>query len=161
MNLFGMRSSNSPAGPGIDMPTKKAIKGFTEEERAAMRARARELRARPRANPADGETAVRAAIARMPEPYRTMGERLHALIRTNASSLVPRTWYGMPAYSQGGDVVCFFRGGEKFKERYMTLGFNDVAKLDDGQMWPVSFALTALAPTDEPRIAALVRKAVG
>ncbi|HOX34953.1 MAG TPA: DUF1801 domain-containing protein [Methanoregulaceae archaeon] len=109
----------------------------------------------------EGESAVLAAIAAMPEPYRTMGGRLHAIIRTSAPVLAPRTWYGMPAYAHNGKVICFFRGGDKFKERYMTLGFNEDANLDDGAMWPVAFALTDLAATEEARIAALVRKAVG
>lgn len=143
------------------MPAKKAAEGFTDGERAAMRERAKELRARARGSKVDGESAVLAAIAAMPDPYRTMGERLHAIIRTNAPALSPRTWYGMPAYAKEGDVVCFFRGGEKFKERYMTLGFNDVANLDEGHVWPIAFALTELSAADEARIAALVKKAVG
>ena len=102
-----------------------------------------------------------AAIAAMPEPYRTMGERLHTIITASAPVLTPRTWYGMPAYARNGRVICFFRGADKFKERYMTLGFNDAAHLDDGAMWPVAFALKDLTPAGEERIAALVRKAVG
>lgn len=109
----------------------------------------------------EGESAVLAAIAGMPEPDRTIGERLHAIITASAPSLVPRTWYGQPAYAKDGKVVCFFRSREKFKERYMTLGFNDVATLDDGHMWPVYFALTELTPAEEETIAALVKKAVG
>lgn len=117
--------------------------------------------ARPRPEKTEGEGAVLAAIAKMPEPYQSMGGRLHALIRANAPGLVPRTWYGMPAYAkEDGEVVCFFRGGEKFKERYMTLGFNDGANLDEGGFWPVYFALTALTTTEEQRIGALVKKAV-
>ena len=143
------------------MPAKKGAEGFTDEERAAMRERAKELKARSRGGKTDGESDVRAAIAKMPEPSRSMGERLHAIIRANAPALSPRTWYGMPAYSKEGEVVCFFRGGEKFKERYMTLGFNDAAKLDEGHLWAVAFALTELSPADEARIAALVKKAVG
>jgi len=108
----------------------------------------------------DGEGAVLAAIAAMPEPYRTMGGRLHTIIRASAPVLAPRTWYGMPAYAWDGRVICFFRGGDKFRERYMTLGFNEDAKLDDGAMWPVAFALADLTATEEARIAALVRKAV-
>ncbi len=114
-----------------------------------------------RANNTDGESAVLAAIAKMPAPYRSMGRRLHNIIISNAPSLTPRTWYGMPAYSKDGYVLCFFRGGDKFKERYMTLGFNDSAKLDEGHMWPVVFAITALTKDEEKRIAALVAKAVG
>ena len=108
----------------------------------------------------DGDTAVRAAIAAIPQPYRALGERLHVIVKANAPGLSPRTWYGMPAYANGGEVVCFFRGGDKFKERYMTLGFNDSAHLDEGHLWPVSFALTQLTPVEEARIAALVKKAV-
>ena len=138
----------------------KSIPGFTEEERAAMRERARELRAKQRPGGTDGDADVRAKIAAMPEPYRTMGERLHAIIRASAPTLSPRTWYGMPAYTKDGDVLVFFRGGEKFKERYMTLGFNDVANLDEGHLWPVAYALTGLTSAEEARIAALVKKAV-
>jgi len=115
----------------------------------------------PHAPGGEGESAALAAIAAMPEPYRTMGGRLHTIIRTSAPVLAPRTWYGMPAYARNGKVICFFRGGDKFRERYMTLGFNEDANLDDGAMWPVAFALTDLAATEEARIAALVRKAVG
>jgi hypothetical protein len=114
----------------------------------------------PRADKADGENAVLAAIAAMPEPYRAMGERLHAIIKTSAPALSPRVWYGMPAYAKDGKVVCFFRSPEKFKERYMTLGFNDVANLDEGHMWPVAFALKELTAPQEARIVALVKKAV-
>ena len=110
---------------------------------------------------AEGESAVLEAIAAMPEPYRTMGGRIHTIIKANAPALSPKLWYGMPGYAKEGKVVCFFRSGEKFKERYMTLGFNDVAKLDDGTMWPVAFALTELTAAEEERIAALVKKAVG
>ena len=109
---------------------------------------------------ADGESAVVAAIAAMPGPDRVMGERLHAIIKANAPVLSPKLWYGMPAYAKDDKVVCFFRGAEKFKERYMTLGFNADANLDEGTLWPVAFALTALTATDEARIAALVKKAV-
>jgi uncharacterized protein YdhG (YjbR/CyaY superfamily) len=114
----------------------------------------------PRADKADGESAVLAAIAAMPAPYRAMGERLHAIIKAGAPDLSPRLWYGMPAYAKDGKVVCFFRGADKFKERYMTLGFNDKANLDEGGMWPIAFALTELTADDEARIAALVKKAV-
>jgi uncharacterized protein YdhG (YjbR/CyaY superfamily) len=142
------------------MPAKKADRGFTDEERAAMRERAKELRERSRGGKTDGEGAVRAAIAKMPEPYRSMGQDLHEIIMASAPTLAPKTWYGMPAYAREGEVVCFFRGGDKFKERYMTLGFNDSAKLDDGRMWPVAFALTALAGPDKARISEIVKKAV-
>ena len=112
------------------------------------------------AGKADGESAVVAAIAAMPGPDRVIGERLLAIIKANAPTLSPKLWYGMPAYAKDGKVVCFFRSAEKFKERYMTLGFNADANLDDGTLWPVAFALTALTPTEEARIAALVKKAV-
>jgi hypothetical protein len=142
----------------------KTSKGFTEEERAAMKERAQELKAAarrgPRADKADGESDVLAAIAKMPEPDRTMGKRLHAVIKASAPDLAPKTWYGMPAYAKDGKVVCFFRGAHKFKERYAMFGFNDPANLDEGSMWPVAFALTKLTPADEARIGALVKKAV-
>jgi hypothetical protein len=114
----------------------------------------------PRKKKADGESAVLAAIAAMPGPDRAMGERLHAIIKASAPTLSPKTWYGMPAYAKDGKVVCFFRSGKKFKERYMTLGFNDVANLDEGHMWPISFALKELTAAEEARIGALVKKAV-
>jgi len=140
----------------------KMSKGFTDEERAARRARAQEQKAAARADKdkADGESAVLAAIAAMPEADRAMGERLHAIIKASAPALAPKTWYGMPAYAKDGKVVCFFRSGDKFKERYLTLGFNDVANLDEGALWPVAFALTQLTAADEARIGALVKKAV-
>ena len=130
--------------------------GFTAEEKAAMKARARELK-----NKEDGESAVRAAIAAMSPQDRAIAKRLHELIRTTAPDLSPKTWYGMPAYTKDGKVVCFFRNAGKFKERYAMLGFNDTAKLDEGSMWPVAFALTKLTAADETRIRALVKKAVG
>jgi hypothetical protein len=114
----------------------------------------------PQVDKADGESAVLASIAAMPEPYRAMGERLHAIIKASAPALSPKTWYGMPAYAKDGKVVCFFRGGDKFKERYMTFGFNDAANLDEGAMWPIAFALKELTASEEARIAALVKKAV-
>jgi uncharacterized protein YdhG (YjbR/CyaY superfamily) len=134
---------------------KAAQKGFTAEERAAMKARARELK-----DKTDGESAVRASIAAMAPEDRAMAERLHELIKTAAPDLSPKTWYGMPAYAKDGKVVCFFRNAGKFKERYAMFGFNDSAKLDDGAMWPVAFALTKLTAADEARIAELVKKAV-
>ena len=129
--------------------------GFTAEERAAMKARARELKSRE-----DGESAVRAAITAMSPQDRALAERLHELITTTAPDLSPKTWYGMPAYAKDGKVVCFFRDAGKFKERYAMLGFNDSAKLDQGAMWPVAFALTQLTAADERKIGALVKKAV-
>jgi uncharacterized protein YdhG (YjbR/CyaY superfamily) len=121
----------------------------------------REQKPGPRATKADVEGAVLAAIAAMPEPYRAIGERLHTIIRASAPALTPRLWYGMPAYARDGKVVCFFRGADKFKERYMTFGFDDTAKLDEGRMWPVAFALTELTAAEEVKIAALVKKAAG
>jgi uncharacterized protein YdhG (YjbR/CyaY superfamily) len=144
--------------------TGKASKGFTDEERAAMRERAQELKAAarrgPRAGKADGESDVLARIAEMPEPDRAMAERLHALIKASAPALSPRTWYGMPAYAKDGKVVCFFQSAQKFKSRYATLGFNDKANLDEGAMWPTAFALKELTAAEEARIGALVKKAV-
>ena len=143
---------------------KSAKSGFTDEERAAMKERARELKAAarrgPRADKADGERAVLAKIAEMPEPDRAMGERLHAVIKASAPALSPRLWYGMPAYAKDGKVVCFFQSAQKFKTRYATFGFSDEANLDEGAMWPSAFALTELTATDEARIGALVKKAV-
>ncbi len=114
----------------------------------------------PREDEADGESAVLAKIAAMPEPHRVMGQRLHAIIKASAPTLLPRVWYGMPGYAKDGTVICFFRGGDIFKERFMTLGFNSKANLDEGAMWPIAFALTELTAAEEARIAALVKKAV-
>jgi len=125
-----------------------------------MRARVKELRSRPRGSKPDGEAALQAAIAAMSPASRALAKRLHAIITSNAPALSPKTWYGMPAYAREDGVVLFFRPAEKFKERYMTLGFNDSAHLDEGHLWPVSFALTELSEADEARIAELVRKAV-
>jgi uncharacterized protein YdhG (YjbR/CyaY superfamily) len=137
----------------------KTFDGFTDEERAAMKERARELKAA--AAKADGERAVLAKIAEMPQPDRAMAERLHALIKASAPALSPKTWYGMPAYAnQDGKVVCFFTPASKFNSRYATFGFNDDANLDEGAMWPTAFALTELTAADEARISALVKKAV-
>jgi len=144
--------------------TGHAVKGFTDEERAAMKERARELkeeaRRSPRATAGDGERDVLAKIAEMPQPDRAMAERLHAIIKTIAPALSPRTWYGMPAYAKDGDVVCFFQSGHKFKARYATFGFSDKAHLDEGTVWPVAFALKELTAAEEAKIAALVKKAV-
>ena len=137
----------------------KTSKGFTAEERAAMKERAQELKA-ARSGKADGEGDVLAAIAKMPEPDRTMGKRLHAVIKASAPDLAPKTWYGMPAYAKDGKVVCFFRGAHKFKERYAMFGFNDPANLDEGSMWPVAYALEKLSAAEEKKISALVKKAV-
>jgi uncharacterized protein YdhG (YjbR/CyaY superfamily) len=130
--------------------------GFTAEEKAAMRERARELK-----DKTDGETAVRAAIAKMSPKDRAIAKRLHELVKATAPGLTPKTWYGMPAYAKDGKVVCFFRNAGKFKERYAMFGFNDSAKLDNGSMWPVAFALTEVTAADEAKIRALVKKAVG
>ena len=140
----------------------KSSKTFTDEERAAMRERAKELKAEARANQdrAAGERDVLASIAKMQEPDRAMAERLHAIITDSAPDLSPKTWYGMPAYAKDGKVVCFFRNATKFKERYAMFGFNDSANLDDGSMWPVAYALKQLTTADEKKIAALVKKAV-
>jgi hypothetical protein len=141
----------------------KASEGFTEEERAAMKERAQELKAAARADKdkADGESAVLAKIATMPKPDRDLGKRLHEIITASAPSLTPKTWYGMPAYAnKDGKVVCFFQSAQKFKTRYATLGFSDKANLDDGTVWPVAFALTKLTAADEKRIGALVKKAM-
>jgi uncharacterized protein YdhG (YjbR/CyaY superfamily) len=136
---------------------KATSKKFTDEERAAMRARARELKA---AASRDGESDVFAKIAEMPEPDRAMAERLHAVITAAAPALSPRTWYGMPAYAKDGNVVCFFQSAQKFKTRYATLGFSDKANLDEGAMWPTSYALKGLTAAEEKTIGALVKKAV-
>jgi uncharacterized protein YdhG (YjbR/CyaY superfamily) len=136
----------------------KKSKGFTAEERAAMKERAQELKAEARR--ADGESALLAKIAEMPEPDRTLGKRLHAIITASAPALLPKTWYGMPAYARDGKVVCFFQSADKFKSRYATLGFSDEANLDEGAMWPTSFALKELTAAEEAKIGALVKKAV-
>ena len=144
--------------------SSKKPKGFTDEERAAMKERAQELKAAarrgPRAGKADGESDVLAKIAEMPEPDRAKAKRLHAIIKASAPALSPKTWYGMPAYAKDGKVVCFFQSAQKFKSRYATFGFNDTANLDKGAMWPTAFALKELTAADEARIAALVKKAV-
>jgi uncharacterized protein YdhG (YjbR/CyaY superfamily) len=146
------KSAKSTAASG------RKSKGFTAEERAAMKERAHELKAE--ANRAEGETDVLAKIAEMPAPDRAMAKRLHEIIKASAPSLSPKTWYGMPAYAKDGKVVCYFQSAHKFKSRYATFGFNDTANLDEGAMWPTSFALTELTATEEARISALVKKAV-
>jgi len=138
--------------------TKKRYEGFTDEEKDAMKDRVQEQKVASRK--ADGESEVLAKIAEMREPDRAMARRLHAIIKTSAPALSPRTWYGMPAYAKDGKVLCFFQSAQKFKTRYATFGFNDAAKLDEGAMWPVAFALTKLTADDEARIGALVKKAV-
>jgi uncharacterized protein YdhG (YjbR/CyaY superfamily) len=133
-------------------------KGFTADERAAMKERARELKAE--AAKADGESDLLAKIAEMPKADRVMAERIHAIVAATAPDLSPKTWYGMPAYARDGKIVCFFKSADKFKSRYATFGFEETATLDDGAMWPTSYALTKLTPADEKKIAALVKKAV-
>jgi uncharacterized protein YdhG (YjbR/CyaY superfamily) len=142
---------------------KKASQGFTAEERAAMKERAAELKAErrgSRAGKADGESAVLAKIAEMPERDRSMAERVHAIVKDTAPELTPKTWYGMPAYAKDGKVVCFFQSAHKFKSRYATFGFSDKANLDEGGIWPTSFALKELTAAEEAKIAALVKSAV-
>jgi uncharacterized protein YdhG (YjbR/CyaY superfamily) len=150
------KSANSTAA------TRKASKGFTDDERAAMKERTRELKAEESASKskADGERDVLAKIAEMPGPDRAMGERLHAIVKASAPDLSPKTWYGMPAYAKDDKIVCFFQSAEKFEARYATLGFNDEANLDEGAMWPTSFALKKVTAAEEERIGALVKKAV-
>lgn len=144
------------ASPGTDNGSPS--KGFTAEERAVMRERASEIKASRRGSP-DDESAVLAKIAELPQPDRAMAERIHRLIMASAPSLAPRLWYGMPAYAKDGNVLCFFQSANKFKTRYTTLGFSDKAALDEGQMWPTSFALKELTPDVEMRISALVKRA--
>ena len=137
----------------MSLKKQKKSKGFTADERAAMKERVQELKGQ------DGEKVLLAKIAEMKEPDRAMAKRLHALVMASAPGLEPKTWYGMPAYAKDGKVVCFFQSAQKFKSRYATFGFSDQARLDDGAMWPTSFALKALTPAEEARIAALVKKA--
>ena len=159
-------AERKPAKKGTQKSAKtttgKASKGFTDEERAAMKERAQELKAEARAskNRADGERDVLAKIAEMPGPDRAMAKRLHAIIKASAPALSPKTWYGMPAYAKDGKVVCFFQSAQKFNSRYATFGFSDEANLDEGAMWPTSFALKELTAAEEARIGALVKKAV-
>lgn len=143
----------------------EAANGFTEAEKAAMKERAKEVKKSSRRGgrdkAAEDEKDVVAKLAEMPEPDRTLGERIHAIIKTNAPTLAPKTWYGMPAYAKDGKVLCFFQAADKFGSRYATFGFNDIAQLDDGTMWPASFAITEMTAENEARIAELVKKAVG
>jgi uncharacterized protein YdhG (YjbR/CyaY superfamily) len=150
----GAMAERKPARKG----TRKAAEGFTPEERAAMKERARELKAEK--NKAEAESDLLAKIAEMPKRDRVMAERLHAIVKDTAPELSPRTWYGMPAYAKDGKIVCFFQSAAKFKSRYATFGFNDTANLDAGAMWPTSFALKELTDAEERKIRALVRKAV-
>ncbi len=160
-----MSGKKAPAKRARAKAAHESAKGFTAEERAAMKERARELKADarrgPRAAKGDEEGALLAKIAEMPEPDRAMAERLHAIIRASAPALSPKTWYGMPAYAKDGNVVCFFQSAQKFKTRYATFGFSDKAHLDEGAMWPTAFALKELTAAGEATIVALVRKAVG
>jgi hypothetical protein len=153
-----LNSARGATAPG------KAAKGFSDEERGAMKARVEELKAEERRGPnakkADGEDDVLAKIAEMPEPDRVMAERLHAIIKASVPTLSPKTWYGMPAYAKDGNVVCFFQSSHRFKTRYATRGFSDKAKLDEGTVWPVAFALKELTADGEARIVALVKKAL-
>ncbi len=160
-------TQRKPASTGTRKPVRSATTGttstsFTDEERAAMKERAKELKAEARANTrkAEGEGDVLAKIAEMPEPDRAMATRLHQIIMATAPALLPKTWYGMPAYARDGKIICFFQSADKFKSRYATLGFDANANLDDGAMWPTSFALKDLTGSEEERIAALVKKAV-
>ena len=155
---------NETQKPGKSTTAKtKTFEGFTDDERSAMKEHAKELKSAsrrgPRADKADGESEVLGKIAEMLEPDRVIAERLHAIIKASAPELTPRTWYGMPAYAKDGKTVCFFQPARKFKTRYATLGFNDAANLDDGTMWPTTFALTELTADNEERIAALVKQA--
>jgi uncharacterized protein YdhG (YjbR/CyaY superfamily) len=158
-----MSPKQSPKKPAATADKKTANQRFTDEERAAMKERAQELKAEARADKdrAAGESDVLAKIAEMPEPDRTIAERVHAIVTKTAPDLAPRTWYGMPAYARAGKVVCFLQSAQKFKTRYATLGFSDKANLDDGDMWPTAFALKGLSSAEEAKIAALVKRAVG
>jgi uncharacterized protein YdhG (YjbR/CyaY superfamily) len=165
-------AERKPAKKGTQKSAKnttannKKSKGFTDEERAAMKERAQELKAEARRGPrakkdkADGESDVLAKIAAMQEPDRTMAKRLHAIIKASAPALSPKTWYGIPAYAKDGKVVCFFQSAQKFNTRYATFGFSDAANLDKGALWPVAFALKELTAAEEAKIGALVKKAV-
>jgi len=162
--MAGRKPAKKHAQKSAKRTTGMASKGFTADERAAMRERAQELKAAarrgPRAGKADGESDVLAKIAEMPEPDRAIAERLHAIIKATAPAFSPRTWYGMPAYAKDGHVVCFFQSAQKFKTRYATFGFSDKANLDEGAMWPTAFALKELTAAAEARIVALVKKSM-
>ncbi|OFW66445.1 MAG: hypothetical protein A2Z12_05305 [Actinobacteria bacterium RBG_16_68_21] len=160
-------AERKPATRGTPRPAKsttgRGSKGFTDEERAAMKERAQEQKAAARrgAGKADGESDVLAKIAEMPQPDRAMAERIHAIVKASAPVLSPKTWYGMPAYAKDGTVICFYQSAHKFKTRYATFGFSDKADLDEGAMWPTAFALKELTAAEEKRIGALVKKAAG
>ncbi|MCX4650133.1 MULTISPECIES: iron chaperone [unclassified Streptomyces] len=158
------RTTKSAKSTTGTVTADKTYDGFTEEERGAMKERAKELKASPRRGSrtakADGDSEVRAKIAEMPDADRAIAERIHDIVRTSAPDLAPKLWYGMPAYARDGKVVCFFQSAQKFKTRYATLGFSDLAKLDDGTMWPSAYALTELNADDETRMAELVKRAV-
>lgn len=160
MSQPAKKTTKKPAKSAAAIGTKD--KGFTAEEKAAMKERAQELKAEARANKdkAAGEADVLAKIAEMPESERAMAKRLHEIIKANAPVLTPKTWYGMPAYAKDGKIVCFFQSAQKFGSRYATLGFSDQANLDDGNLWPTAFALKQLSAAEEARISALVKKAV-
>jgi uncharacterized protein YdhG (YjbR/CyaY superfamily) len=164
--LVGKESTMKPAKKGTQTSHKSTTTagkkpGFTDEERAAMREHVEELKAAGRhVGEADGESAVLAKIAALPQPDRAMAERLHAIIKANGPALSPKTWYGMPAYAKDGNVVCFFQSAQKFKTRYATLGFSDKANLDEGHMWPTAFALKEMTAVEEAKIEALVKKAL-
>jgi len=143
------------------VPAKRVKEGFTEDERAAVRERAKELRAKSRPGKEDGEAIVLAKIATLPPPDRTLATQLHSIVRATAPDLKPRTWYGMPAYAKEDEILCWFQPASKFKARYAMLGFSDEARLDEGNMWPISFALARLTAAEEARIVALLRKAIG
>ena len=152
------KSATKPRSAKRTSTSGKASQGFSAEEKAAARERVRELKAE--AAKADGETELLNAIAKMQEPDRTMAKRIHALIKAAAPLLAPKTWYGMPAYTKDGNVICYFQNAGKFKVRYQTLGFSDKAKIDDGAMWPIQYALSELTATEEAKITDLVKRAV-
>jgi uncharacterized protein YdhG (YjbR/CyaY superfamily) len=168
--LVGKEGTMKPAkkatqkSPRNTAATEQGPKGFTEEERAAMKERLKEMKAEggrgSRTGKADGESELLAKIAALPQPDRSLAERLHAIVKANAPALSPKTWYGMPAWAKDGDVVCFFQSAQKFKTRYATLGFSDKANLDEGHMWPTAFALKELTALEETRIGALIKKAI-
>jgi uncharacterized protein YdhG (YjbR/CyaY superfamily) len=154
-----MSAKKAAKKPAKNSQTSTTSKGFTADEKAAMKERAKELKAE--AEKADGESALLAKVAEMPPADRAMAKRIHALIKATVPELSPKTWYGMPAYARDGKIVCFFQSADKFKARYATFGFSDEAKLDDGAMWATSWALKELTPADEARLGALVRRALG